>query len=45
VSLASLSAIIQPLLSTVQYLTTSALASKDRTIALLSYQLGIPVPP
>ena len=45
VSLSTLNAVLQPLFSTVQYLSTSALASKDRTIAMLAHQLGVPVPP
>ena len=45
VSLASLSAILQPLLGTMSYLTTSALTSKDSTIAVLAHQLGVPEPP
>ena len=45
VSLTSLNVILQPLFNTVNYLTTSALTSKDHTIAMLAHQLGIPVPP
>ena len=45
VSLTSLNVILQPLFNTVNYLTTSALTSKDRTITILAHQLGVPVSP